>query len=496
MNRRNRSVYKAAAVVAGNGIGSGVMAIPYYVLHAGTVGGMAAFAAAYIVSVLMHFMIATMVLRTMNTDNGHTGKADILDIFNKYLFKGRAGMILRFAFFALLVVVLTANLSAYISGAAQIFTQLLPVNGTVVKVIFFVAAAFVILAGLGAVCTTEAVTVSVMAVILLLMLSFSAFHINPGISIPAFGSVKEWAAAYSMIMFSFSAIFAVPQVVEYMTGGSERQEEPVGAEEQGKEKRYTGKKEKEELKGYKEQKQREELKQQKQQYEDSVNKIRRSIWLGLLINLVISVIVAVCTMITSKEVTDIAIVGWAEAVGGTVRVLGSLFIVFAMLTSFWSIGLASADIVAGQTHIKRKLSFVIATVPALIMTLILSNTFAEYLKLVGGAVAVIIALMAVPSYLLCMRNQAGEETAYGREAGSGEESVRGREAGHGEETAHGRKAGSGEESAHGREAGHGEEMAHGVKAGRGTETGPGVKAVAAFVFIMYVIMAAGSFISV
>ncbi len=445
MNRRNRSVYKAAAVVAGNGIGSGVMAIPYYVLHAGTVGGIAAFAVAYIVSVLMHFMIATMVLRTMNTDNGHTGKADILDIFNKYLFKGRTGMIFRFAFFALLVVVLTANLSAYISGAAQIFTQLLPVNGTVVKVIFFVAAAFVILAGLGAVCTTEAVTVSVMGVILLLMLCFSAFHIKPGISIPAFGSAKEWAAAYSMIMFSFSAIFAVPQVVEYMTGGSERQGEPVGAEEQGKEKRYTEKKEKEELKGYKEQKeqkQREELKQHKQQYEDSVNKIRRSIWLGLLINLVISFIVAACTVITSKEVTDIAIVGWAEAVGGTVRVLGSLFIVFAMLTSFWSIGLASADIVAGQTHIKRELSFVIATVPALIMTLILSNTFAEYLKLVGGAVAVIIALMAVPSYLLCMRDQTGEETAHGRKAGRREE------------------------------------------------------AVAAFVFIMYVIMAAGSFISV
>ena len=47
MDKGNRSVYKAAAVVAGNGIGSGVMAIPYYVLHAGTFGGMAAFLAAF-----------------------------------------------------------------------------------------------------------------------------------------------------------------------------------------------------------------------------------------------------------------------------------------------------------------------------------------------------------------------------------------------------------------------------------------------------------------
>ena len=428
MDKGNRSVYKAAAVVAGNGIGSGVMAIPYYVLHAGTFGGMAAFAAAYIVSVLMHFMIATMVLRTMDADEERSGKADILDIFNRYLFKGRAGMILRFAFFALLVVVLTANLSAYISGAAQIFTQLLPVNGTVVKVIFFVAAAFVILAGLGAVCTTEAVTVSVMAVILLLMLVFSVLHIKESVELPLYGGFKEWAAAYSMIMFSFSAIFAVPQVVEYMTGEAKLPGKHEKDKEQSIEK---GRTEKKEETGQTEEEEKTGTGEQKKQ-------IRRSIWLGLLINLIISATVAVCTIVTSKEGTDIAIVGWADAVGGTIRVLGSVFIVFAMLTSFWSIGLASADIVAGQTHIKRELSFVIATVPALIMTLILSNTFAEYLKLVGGAVAVIIALMAVPSYLLCMRDQTAEE----------------------------------------RIEGYGE------------------KAVAAFVFIMYIIMAAGSFISV
>lgn len=428
MDKGNRSVYKAAAVVAGNGIGSGVMAIPYYVLHAGTFGGMAAFLAAYIVSVLMHFMIATMVLRTMDADEEHSGKADILDIFNRYLFKGRAGMILRFAFFALLVVVLTANLSAYISGAAQIFTQLLPVNGTAVKVIFFVAAAFVILAGLGAVCTTEAVTVSVMAVILLLMLVFSVLHIRESAELPLYGGFKEWAAAYSMIMFSFSAIFAVPQVVEYMTGEAKL----PGKHERDKENSITKyRPEREEEAGQAEKKEKTGTGEQKKQ-------IRRSIWLGLLINLIISATVAVCTIVTSKEVTDIAIVGWAAAVGGTVRVLGSVFIIFAMLTSFWSIGLASADIVAGQTHIKRELSFVIATVPALIMTLILSNTFAEYLKLVGGAVAVIIALLAVPSYLLCMRDQTAEE----------------------------------------RIEGYGE------------------KAVAVFVFIMYIIMAAGSFISV
>ena len=378
MQDRKRSVFKAAAVVAGNGIGSGVMAIPYYISHAGIAGGVIAFAAAYLVSVLMHLMIAEMVLHTGDT-------ADILAVFNKYLFKGRKGKILRPAFFALLTIVLIANLSAYISGASEIFTGLLPVNPVIVKVVFFIFAASVVLAGLGAVCTGEAVSVSFMVVILVFMGIFSLLHINSGVEIRILGSITGWMAAYGMIMFSFSAIFAVPQVVEYLGGVPD--DVPDGPA--GKGERLTDVRKKEEI----------------SDTGKTEARIRKAIWLGLFINLVISVTVTVCTVITSVEVTDIAIVGWAESVGGTIRILGSVFIVFAMITSFWSIGLASADIVAGQTGLKRGYSFVIATVPALILTLTTGSSFTDYLKLVGGIVAMIISLMAVPSFLICMNDK-------------------------------------------------------------------------------------------
>ncbi len=378
MQDRKRSVFKAAAVVAGNGIGSGVMAIPYYISHTGIAGGVTAFAAAYLVSVLMHLMIAEMVLHTGDT-------ADILAVFNKYLFKGRKGKILRPAFFALLTIVLIANLSAYISGASEIFTGLLPVSPVIVKVVFFIFAASVVLAGLGAVCTGEAVSVSFMVVILVFMGIFSLLHINSGVEIRILGSITGWMAAYGMIMFSFSAIFAVPQVVEYLGGVPD--DVPDG--QAGKGERLTDVRKKEEI----------------SDTGKAEARIRKAIWLGLFINLVISVTVTVCTVITSVEVTDIAIVGWAESAGGTIRILGSVFIVFAMITSFWSIGLASADIVAGQTGLKRGLSFVIATVPALILTLTTGSSFTDYLKLVGGIVAMIISLMAVPSFLICMNDK-------------------------------------------------------------------------------------------
>lgn len=42
---------EGAAMIAGTGIGSGVMAIPYLVKSAGAVGGLLAFAAAFALSV-------------------------------------------------------------------------------------------------------------------------------------------------------------------------------------------------------------------------------------------------------------------------------------------------------------------------------------------------------------------------------------------------------------------------------------------------------------
>lgn len=371
MRSRRNAVFKAASVVAGNGIGSGVMAIPYYVVHTGVLGGVLAFAAAYIVSVLMHLMIAEMILHTKDT-------SDILAIFNNYLFRGRSGKIIRLVFFILLVVVLIANLSAYISGASEIVTGIFPVSCVSAKIIFFVFAAVVVFAGLGAVCTGEAVSVSLMAIILLLMSIFSALHTGNGTDIKMCGNIKEWAAAYGMIMFSFSAIFAVPQVVKYLSAPTAEGNTDLQVFSDGETKKD----------------------------------IKRAIWLGLLINLVLSVTVAVCTVITSGEVTEIAIVGWAQAVGGAVMIAGSVFIIFAMLTSFWSIGLAVADIVAGGIRVRREISFALATVPALILTLLSGSSFTDYLKLVGGAVAIIIALMAVPSFLICMKEGESEGIMY------------------------------------------------------------------------------------
>ncbi|MBR2843436.1 MAG: hypothetical protein IKF06_09225 [Lachnospiraceae bacterium] len=134
-------------------------------------------------------------------------------------------------------------------------------------------------------------------------------------------------------------------------------------------------------------------------------KIRKAIFAGLLMNLIISVIVTVCTILTSAEVTKVAVVGWAKAVGGIIQILGSVFILLAMFTSYWSIGFATTKIISNQTKWSFGLSFALATVPALVITFVIPGGFMEYMKIAGGAVAVIISLMLIPTYLICTRDK-------------------------------------------------------------------------------------------
>ncbi len=353
MFMKKKTVFTAAAIVAGNGIGSGVMAIPYFVSKAGVTGGVIAFIAAYIISALLHLMIAQIMLTMGET-------SDILGAFNVYLFRGRFKNVFRIAFFIIMIVVLETNLAAYITGASAIMADFLPdVSEKLLGTIFFILAAVVVLLGLRAVAIGENVTVSIMATILVAALFFSFRNINPSVTIEPTGfdaaGLMRLAATYSMIMFSFSAIFAVPQVIECL--------------------------------------------------EHDTIKVRKSIFLGLFMNLALSTIITVCTIITSKEVTKVAIVGWADAVGGIIRILGSVFIILAMFTSYWSIGFATTEIISNQTKKTFGLSFILATVPALLLTFLLSNGFMEYMKLAGGAVAVIISLMVIPTYLISARGQ-------------------------------------------------------------------------------------------
>ena len=347
MNKKN-TVFVAACIVAGNGIGSGVMAIPFFVHKAGIIGAVIAFSFSFIVSVLLHMMIAEVLLTVKDNSN------DILEGFNLYLFKGKLKPFLTVLFFILLVTVLMANLSAYISGTAEILEGLLPLPGAIVKVLFYIFCAVIVLMGLHSVGFSEKITIVFMCFLLVPTIIVSFLHRN-GSGIEWTGGLDAFAAAFSMIMFSFSTIFAIPQIVELLD-------------------------------------------------KDTV-KIRKSIYLGIGLNFIMSASVAVCAVLSSEEVTRIAIIGWADSVGGVVRILGSIFIVCAMMTSFWASGLAASEMVKIRTRLPFFPSFCIATLPALLLTFFVNSEFTNFLKVGGGAIAMIISVMIIPTFIICMKGK-------------------------------------------------------------------------------------------
>ena len=56
-------------------------------------------------------------------------------------------------------------------------------------------------------------------------------------------------------------------------------------------------------------------------------------------------------------------IGWSKGIGSWAEMVGSLFTILAMLTTYWSISLALADIVEEQLKLSRRLCWVIATLP-------------------------------------------------------------------------------------------------------------------------------------
>ena len=92
-------------------------------------------------------------------------------------------------------------------------------------------------------------------------------------------------------------------------------------------------------------------------------------------------------------------VGWSEGIGTWAQIVGSIFIVLAMLTTYWSLSLALADIARETTKLSSKLSWLIATLPSLILALVNLGDFMEFMRLAGGLISIVIAVIIVPAFI-------------------------------------------------------------------------------------------------
>ena len=346
MKTKKLTFIESLMLVAGAGIGTGILTIPYAIDQIGIFGTVTALALAYAVSAFMYLMIADL---TRNSDKPD----DLLAILDQHLFSGKGKKALNVAFLVLLVLLLLENLVVYILCASNVLTDLLGLNPTVTKLLFYALASVVILFGVKGMGVGEKLSMLLIGGAVVVLMVFSFLNVKRSLNI-SFGTPSTVFAVYGLFMFAFSAIFSIIQVCNHI-----------------EKKEQTGK----------------------------------AIMGGLTLNALITMAFAVAVILGSDTVTEIATIGLSESIGiPFVKILCSVLVLFAMFTSFWSSGFAFADVVGGQFGLSAGISWLIATIPALLISVFLPLGVLDYVQIGAGALSIILVIVVLPAYHNAVRN--------------------------------------------------------------------------------------------
>jgi len=327
-------------LVAGAGIGTGILTLPYAVNKIGVVGTLIALALAYAASSVMYLMIADLALNSKKS-------ADLIGILDEHLFSVKSRKLLNVVFFAVLILLLLENLVVYIMCASDVICDLLGADRTVAKIVFYSLATVVAVFGIKGIAVGEKFSVALIGSVVLTLTVLSAFNIKGALSF-TFGRSDTVFAVYGLFMFAFSAIFSVIQVCNHI--------------------------EKKELAG-------------------------KAVIGGLSINALITITFTFAAILGSDTVTEIATIGLAQSIGiPFVKVICALFVLLAMFSSFWSSGLAFADVVGEQLHMPEKYAWFVSTLPAVLIAVFLPLTVIDYVQIGAGALSVILVIVVIPAY--------------------------------------------------------------------------------------------------
>jgi amino acid permease len=344
------TLFEAAAVVAGLGFGGGVMAVPYLASLNGIWELILTAIVAYAFSLLLHLMVVEVVLRDDKPQQ-------LVELFGKYVFKQTWwGKALTWIIFAMVLVTFYALLAGYIVGCAELLRNLFPALPLWAgEVITYVVAGGVVLMGLKAVGVSEKWSIISIAIVLLVLSAISFGH--PFNALPFWtGDSMKILALYGMVMFCLTCLFSVPQAAEGLSWNKKL--------------------------------------------------VPGAVVLGITINLVFTLVVSIMASLVSKPVTEVAIIGWGNAVGTWALILGSIFAFLGLLTSYWSIGYALAVVIVERLKWGYRLSWLVATVPGFLMAILGLAGFLEYMRYAGGAMAVLMALLIPPALLISRKENA------------------------------------------------------------------------------------------
>jgi len=346
VSERRLTPWEATSLMVGAGVGAGIMAVPALAERVGLVGLALILPLAWAASALVHLMLAEVLFRTGRP-------LQVVELMRLYVLRGRVGRWLLWVVFALLAVAFVANLAAYVAGAGEIVAGLTGLPGRVAELLVYLVSAGVVFFGLKAVGVAERYG-ALLLVALLVAIGVGALA-APFRWPPAGGAgARDALALYAMVMYAYWTFYSVPQVVKGLM--------------------------------------------------PDARAAVRAIVVGLGINGLLTAVVALVALGVSTEVTEVAIVGIAAAIGPWAGTVGSLLIAVALVTSYWSVSLALADILRERTGVAPRAAWLIATLPSLLVLWLGAWHFLAWLRLAAGATGLVLALVTVPMVVQARRH--------------------------------------------------------------------------------------------
>lgn len=334
--------FEAASIIVGHGVGAGILSVPFLAAHNSFREMILILLLAYVVALVLHFIIAEL--------SYNNGGAQFVSCFDAELFSGKLKKILTWAAFVLLGVSVIFNVSAFLTGAAAVFRNWFGLPDIAGMLIFYVVGAGVVFVGMKLVGICEKIAVASMLGVVGIL--FVATLLRDTAALPTgWRGFNNALALFGMISFSLSAVMSTPQVVKGLKHDAKR--------------------------------------------------IRAAIATGLAINACLIFIITLMTLLCAgRDITgDGALVDLSRHLGGWVSIVGYVFTLLALATSFWANTLNLRDIVHEQTKWNTKLSWLAASLPCLALALFGLSSFVGFTRF-ASVIQVVTGIGIIVAYNL------------------------------------------------------------------------------------------------
>lgn len=347
--------FEATSIIVGHGVGSGILSVPYLASHNSLREILLILLFCYLFNVVLHLIIAEL------SYNNHG--AQFIKCLDAELFSGKLKQILTWTAFVTLGMSVIFNVSAFLTGAAAVFRSWLGLPDAVGMLLFYVIGAGVVFIGMKLVGICEKIAVgSMIAVVAILAGATFLSDMSP---LPSgWHGFNNALALFSMVSFSLSAVMSTPQVVKGLEGDTKR--------------------------------------------------IRGAIAAGLGINVGLIFVITLITLLGAGQniSEDGALVDLAAHLGGWVSILGYIFTLLALATSFWANTLNLRDIVHEQTHWGIRISWLAASLPCLAIAFFGAATFVGFTRF-ASIIQVVTGIGIIIAYNLS-RKRTGQSQLVGK----------------------------------------------------------------------------------